>query len=185
MSKLQLSVAMGDYDRNRALFDGRVQIAHAGARQEFTLSLTEPGTHYCSRIREVLRIYDGVKREVASFQKDVKGLLRVHLRHSVGNQIIVPALPSFLEKHPNIKLDVTLTDTREDLVAQGVDVAVWLGNLEDSSLIARRLTPGMGSLPGAAAYYISFEPPGAAGLTHQEPAGRKSAGPFRQARRIA
>ncbi len=116
-----------------------VQLLHRTTR---TLSLTEPGTHYCSRIREVLRIYDGVKREVASYQKDVKGLLRVHLRHSVGNQIIVPALPSFLEKHPNIKLDVTLTDAREDLVAQGVDVAVWLGNLEDSSLIARRLTPG-------------------------------------------
>lgn len=116
-----------------------VQLLHRTTR---TLSLTEPGTHYCGRIREVLRIYDGVKREVASYQKDVKGLLRVHLRHSVGNQVIVPALPGFLEKHPNIKLDVTLTDTREDLVAQGVDVAVWLGNLEDSSLIARRLTPG-------------------------------------------
>ncbi len=116
-----------------------VQLLHRTTR---SLSLTEPGTHYCGRIREVLRIYDGVKREVASYQKDVKGLLRVHLRHSVGNQVIVPALPSFLEKHPNIKLDVTLTDAREDLVAQGVDVAVWLGNLEDSSLIARRLAPG-------------------------------------------
>jgi DNA-binding transcriptional LysR family regulator len=116
-----------------------VQLLHRTTR---TLSLTEPGTHYCERIREVLRIYDGVKREVASYQKDVKGLLRVHLRHSVGNQVIVPALPQFLEKHPNIKLDVTLTDLREDLVAQGVDVAVWLGSLEDSSLIARRLTPG-------------------------------------------
>lgn len=116
-----------------------VQLLHRTTR---TLSLTEPGTHYCERIREVLRIYDGVKREVASYQKDVKGLLRVHLRHSVGNQVIVPALPGFLEKHPNIKLDVTLTDAREDLVAQGVDVAVWLGSLEDSSLIARRLSPG-------------------------------------------
>lgn len=116
-----------------------VQLLHRTTR---ALSLTEPGTHYCNRIREVLRTYDAVKREVASYQKDVKGLLRVHLRHSVGNQVIVPALPGFLEKHPNIKLDVTLTDAREDLVAQGVDVAVWLGSLEDSSLIARRLTPG-------------------------------------------
>ena len=116
-----------------------VQLLHRTTR---TLSLTEPGKHYRDRIREVLRSYDAVKREVASFQKDVKGLLRVHLRHSVGNQVIVPALPSFLEQHPNIKLDVTLTDQREDLVAQGVDVAVWLGSLEDSSLIARRLSPG-------------------------------------------
>jgi DNA-binding transcriptional LysR family regulator len=107
-----------------------------------TLSLTEAGKLYCDRIRDVLRGYDAVKREVASYQKDVKGLLRVHLRHSVGNQVIIPALPTFLEKHPNIKLDVTLTDERQDLVSQGVDVAVWLGSLEDSSLIARRLSPG-------------------------------------------
>ena len=116
-----------------------VQLLHRTTR---TLSLTEAGKLYRDRIREVLRTYDTVKRDIASFQKDVKGLLRVHLRHSVGNQVIVPALPAFLEKHQNIKLDVTLTDTREDLVAHGVDVAVWLGSLEDSSLIARRLSPG-------------------------------------------
>lgn len=116
-----------------------VQLLHRTTR---TISLTEPGKHYCNRIREVLRHYDEVKREVASYQKDIKGLLRVHLRHSIGNQVIVPALPSFLAQNPNIRIDVTLTDAREDLVAQGVDVAVWLGNLDDSSLIARRLTPG-------------------------------------------
>ena len=44
------------------------------------------------------------------------------------SQPIVPALPSFIEQYPNIKLEVTLTDEREDLVAQGVDVAVWLGS---------------------------------------------------------
>jgi DNA-binding transcriptional LysR family regulator len=116
-----------------------VNLLHRTTR---TLSLTEAGKLYCLRIRDVLRNYDAVKREVASYQKDVKGLLRVHLRHSVGNQVIIPALPSFLNKHQNIKLDVTLTDDRMDLVSQGVDVAVWLGNLEDSSLIARRLSPG-------------------------------------------
>ncbi len=116
-----------------------VNLLHRTTR---TLSLTEAGKLYCDRIRDVLRNYDAVKREVASYQKDVKGVLRVHLRHSVGNQVIIPALPGFLDKHPNIKLDVTLTDERQDLVSQGVDVAVWLGSLEDSSLIARRLTPG-------------------------------------------
>ncbi len=116
-----------------------VQLLHRTTR---SLSLTEAGKLYHARIRDVLRSYDSVKREVASYQKDVKGILRLHLRHSVGNQVIVPALPAFLKKHPNIKLDVTLTDSREDLVAQGIDVAVWLGSLEDSSLIARRLSPG-------------------------------------------
>ncbi len=138
---IDLSVSVATVARQVNSLEARlgVSLLHRTTR---TLSLTEAGKLYCERIREVLRSYDAVKREVASYQKDVKGVLRVHLRHSVGNQVIVPALPGFLDKHPNIKLDVTLTDERQDLVSQGVDVAVWLGSLEDSSLIARRLTPG-------------------------------------------
>ena len=137
----ELGVSVATVARQVNSLEARLGV-HLLHRTTRTLSLTEAGKLYFDRIREVLHSYDSVKREVASFQKDVKGLLRVHLRHSVGNQVIVPALPGFLDKHPNIKLDVTLTDAREDLVAQGVDVAVWLGSLEDSSLIARRLTPG-------------------------------------------
>lgn len=106
------------------------------------LSLTEAGALYCERIRVILRDIDSVKREVSSYQKNVMGLLRVHLRQSVGSQVIVPALPGFLKEHPEIRMEVTLTDDRADLVAQGIDVAVWLGELEDSTLIARRLSPG-------------------------------------------
>jgi DNA-binding transcriptional LysR family regulator len=106
------------------------------------LSLTEAGGLYCERIRSILREIDSIKREVSSYQKNVMGLLRVHLRQSVGNQVIVPALHEFLTANPEIRMEVTLTDERADLVAQGIDVAVWLGDLEDSTLIARRLSPG-------------------------------------------
>jgi hypothetical protein len=52
----------------------------------------------------------------------------VHLRITVGSEVIVPVLPRFLEQHhPDVTLDVTLTDERADLAAFGVDVAVWLG----------------------------------------------------------
>lgn len=137
----EIGVSVATVARQVNSLEARLGV-HLLHRTTRSLALTEAGKLYHARIRDVLRTYDSVKREVASFQKDVKGVLRVHLRHSVGNQVIVPALPAFLSKHPNIKLEVTLTDTREDLVAQGVDVAVWLGSLEDSSLIARRLSPG-------------------------------------------
>lgn len=137
----EIGVSVATVARQVNSLEARLGV-HLLHRTTRSLSLTEAGKLYHARIRDVLQTYDSVKREVASFQKDVKGLLRLHLRHSVGNQIIVPALPAFLKKHPNIKLDVTLTDVREDLVSQGVDVAVWLGSLEDSSLIARRLSPG-------------------------------------------
>lgn len=106
------------------------------------MSLTEAGLHYRDRISKLLVSFDALEREVASYQQEVKGVLRLHLRRSVGHEIIVPALPRFLEAHPDITIDLTMTDSRDDLVAKGVDVAVWLGILEDSSLIARRLMHG-------------------------------------------
>ena len=111
-------------------------------RSTRSLSLTEAGMLYSERIRDLMSDLDALKREVASYQKDVKGLLRVHLRRSVGSQVIVPALPDFLHAHPDVKLEVTLTDERADLVAHGIDVAVWLGELQESRLVARKLSPG-------------------------------------------
>ena len=104
-------------------------------------SLTEAGRYFYSRLLGIVRDLDEIKREVTSYQEMAKGRLRVHLRTTVGNQVIVPALPRFFADYPEITLDVTLTDERADLVALGIDVAVWLGMLEDSSLIARRLSP--------------------------------------------
>lgn len=104
-------------------------------------SLTEVGEYLYSKLVDVVRDIDEIKREVTSHQETAKGRLRVHLRTTVGNQVIVPALPRFLAQYPEIKLEVTLTDEKADLVALGIDVAVWLGKLEDSTLIARRLSP--------------------------------------------
>lgn len=140
-ASLELNVSVATVARQINSLEARLGV-HLLHRTTRTMSLTEAGKLYCDRIRDLLGQFDSVKREIASYQKDVKGLLRVHLRHSVGNQVIVPALPAFLKQNPNIKLEVSLTDERQDLVAHGVDVAVWLGSLEDSSLIARRLTPG-------------------------------------------
>lgn len=58
-----------------------------------------------------------------------------------------------------MSLDVTLTDEQADLVAQSIDVAVWLGNLEDSSLIARRLSHGRRVICGSPAYVVQFGQP--------------------------
>ena len=115
-------------------------------------SLTEVGQLYYSKLTDILRQVESVKREVSSYQEAVKGCLRVHLRNSVGSQMIVPALPQFLARHTDVTLDVTLTDERADLVALGIDVAVWLGHLEDSSMIARRLGPSRRVVCASPAY---------------------------------
>lgn len=104
-------------------------------------SLTEAGQIYYQRLLELLDQIDEMKRDVSSYQQGTKGRLRVHLRTSIGLQVVVPALPAFFKKNPDVTLDLTLTDERADLVAEGIDVAMWLGNLQDSSIVARRLSP--------------------------------------------
>ena len=90
-----------------------VKLLHRSTR---ALSLTEAGVLYSDRIRELMREIEAIKHEVLGFQKDVKGLLRVHLRSSIGTQVIVPAIPEFLREHPDIKIEVTLTDEFANLV---------------------------------------------------------------------
>ncbi|WP_423066092.1 LysR family transcriptional regulator [Devosia sp. CN2-171] len=103
-------------------------------------SITEAGENFYERARGLVADLRSAKQEASSFQTTAKGLLRVCLRVSTS-RVILPALPTFLESHPGIVLDVTLSDERLDLVANKIDVAVWLGHLEDSRLVARALTP--------------------------------------------
>jgi DNA-binding transcriptional LysR family regulator len=114
-------------------------------------SLTEAGQLYYSYTHRLIHDLDVAKKDVLSFRTEVKGLLRVTLRVSTGTTIL-PAIPRFLESYPDLTLDLSLTDERLDLVSNGIDVAVWLGELEDSSLIARRLNASKRVICGSPDY---------------------------------
>jgi DNA-binding transcriptional LysR family regulator len=105
------------------------------------LSLTEAGRHLYERSTTLVAGLDGVKSELKALHEDVKGTLRVSLRVSVGTTVVVPALPRLLQQYPDLALDIVLTDERKDLIASSIDVAVWMGALPDSELVAKRLSP--------------------------------------------
>jgi len=115
--------------------------------------LTDAGRMFFERAKAILDDLDRAKRDVSSFQSAVKGSLRVYLRTSAGDEVIVPALPEFLQRHPELEIDVTLADERVDLVTHGIDVAVWLGRLEDSGIVARKLSPSRRVVCGSPAYF--------------------------------
>ncbi len=69
-----------------------------------------------------------------------------------GRRHIAPLVPEFLALHPEVQLQLEMSDARQDLVAEGFDVAVRIGELEDSSLVARRLAPCLSTLCAAPAY---------------------------------
>jgi DNA-binding transcriptional LysR family regulator len=103
------------------------------------LSLTEAGQRLYESARSIVAQLDIAKSEVKSLQEDVTGTLRVSLRISAGITMVIPALPRFLDQYPDLNVDITLTDDRLDLIDNKIDVALWLGELPASDIVARRL----------------------------------------------
>jgi DNA-binding transcriptional LysR family regulator len=116
-------------------------------------NLTEAGRLYYDRMSDLVRSMDNVSSIVSSFHSNVKGVLRVQLRTSAAMEVIVPELPKFLLEYPDLSIDLQLSDERVDLVKNNIDVAVWLGQLDDSSIIARQLSRSHRVVCGSPAYF--------------------------------
>ncbi|MBS0245774.1 MAG: LysR family transcriptional regulator [Proteobacteria bacterium] len=104
-----------------------------------SLTLTEAGRGYYERASRILADLADADASVSQLQAAPRGRLRVNAPMSFGFLHLAPALGDFLALYPEIELDVTLTDRFVDLIDEGVDVAVRIGSLTDSSLVARRL----------------------------------------------
>ena len=104
-----------------------------------SLTLTEAGRSYYERASRILADLEEADASVSQLQAAPRGRLRVNAPMSFGFLHLAAALGDFLTRYPEIELDVALTDRFVDLVDEGVDVAVRIGNLSDSSLVARRL----------------------------------------------
>jgi DNA-binding transcriptional LysR family regulator len=119
-------------------------------------ALTEPGQIFYQRVSAIMHDLSSTKLEVGSFENHVKGMLRVSLRTSSGTTIIVPALSRFLDQHPGVTVEVSVTDERVDLIANKIDVAVWIGELENSELVAKRLTSSERIVCGSPDYFTRY-----------------------------
>jgi DNA-binding transcriptional LysR family regulator len=104
------------------------------------VSLTDTGRAYLERARTLLDDFDALEGSVRD-QSGPTGLLRVSAPMSFGTNQLTPALLDFAAAYPEVSLDVSQTDRIVNLVEEGFDVAVRIGQLPDSSLIARRLAP--------------------------------------------
>ena len=103
--------------------------------------LTELGRAYLGRCRTVLAEVDAAKAEAQEMLGAPRGLLRVTAPHSIGSTLLPPVIASFVREHPAIKVDLHLDDGRLDLLANGFDVAIRVGELDDATLITRALAP--------------------------------------------
>jgi len=104
-----------------------------------SLSLTDVGASFYERCREAMAQLDHAESEVSESRGVPRGRLRVDVPVSLGRRIIVPALPRFIAQYPEISVHMSMNDRVLDLVQEGIDAALRVGNLSDSSLVARRI----------------------------------------------
>lgn len=109
-----------------------------------SLSLTDVGTSYYERCRDALGQLEHAENEVSESRGIPRGRLRIDVPVSLGRRLIVPALPRFTAQYPELSVQMSMNDRVVDLVQEGIDAGLRVGNLSDSSLVARRV----GSLRG-------------------------------------
>jgi len=105
------------------------------------VSLTEVGEAYYKEAVEILQRIDDLQASVQSSHHEVRGRLRVSAPRSMGAGMLNEAMMHFLARYPEINLDLRLEDRFVDLVEEGFDLAVRVTQLDDSSLIARKIAP--------------------------------------------
>ncbi|MDH3473352.1 MAG: LysR family transcriptional regulator [Rhodospirillales bacterium] len=116
------------------------------------LALTEAGQAFFEGCQRVVAEAAAAEQAVTQLAAAPRGVLRVNAPMSFGVLHVAPALPALLAACPELALDLTLNDRRVDLIEEGYDMAIRIGALGDSSLIARRLAPSHRVLCAAPSY---------------------------------
>lgn len=103
------------------------------------LHLTEAGLALQDRVGRIMSDVDEAREIASSFSTSPRGLLRINVPCAFGRRHVMPHLAEFLSAHPNIRIDMILNDATVDLIETGTDIAIRIGALVDSTLVAKRL----------------------------------------------
>ena len=101
------------------------------------ISVTEVGALYYEKCKSILRELEEADSLIGVRQGRLEGMLRVSTSVAFGRRVLAPLLIEFSEKNPALRIDLSCEDTYVDLIAQGIDIAIRLGRLADSTLGGR------------------------------------------------
>ncbi len=104
-----------------------------------SLSLTEAGEAYLERCQQVLLDVEEMEAAITHLQHEPRGILKICAPPVIGATQIAPALTDYMKEYPHIGVDMTLHGGHTDLIEEGFDIGIWLGQLTDTSLVARKL----------------------------------------------
>jgi len=106
-----------------------------------SLTLTPEGRELHERAVRLLRDAEEIEQVAKAVRAEPTGTLRIAVSLPIGLHLVAPALPAFRKLHPKVSIDLRIDDRLVDIVEQGIDIAVRIGELADSRLLSRRLSP--------------------------------------------
>lgn len=135
-----LGVSTAVVSRRLAALEARLGVRLVN-RTTRRLALTDEGASYHEACARILADIEDADSAAAAQRVEPQGLLKVALPASFGHKHIAPLVPPFAARYPKIELAFSLSDRTVNMIAEGYDLAIRIGELEDSSLAARKLAP--------------------------------------------
>lgn len=137
--------------------------SHLGARllnrNTRGVSLTEAGALYYERCKIILKEVDDASALVGHRSEGLAGTLRISTSVAFGRRIVSPILIDFMREHPHLKVDMTCEDAYVDLVSRGIDIALRMGRLADSSLGGRYIGSNPWVMVASPSYLAEYGTP--------------------------
>lgn len=124
-----------------------------------SLSLTDVGASYLERCQQVLQDVEEMEAAVTHLQTEPRGVLKISAPPVIGATHITRAIAEFLKIYPELTVDLILQSTPGDMIDEGIDIAIYLGNLDDTSMVARKLASSSMVVCGSPDYLASFGVP--------------------------
>lgn len=147
----QIGVGQPAISKTIAQLEDRLQVRLL-VRSTHGLTPTDAGLRFYERAKTAIQEADEAELEARGAGASLTGQLRVSAATTFARLLVVPRLPEFLTQHPDLEIDIVLDDRVIDLVSEGVDVSLRMGQLSDSSAVARRLARGRRSVIATPAY---------------------------------
>ncbi|RIX80601.1 LysR family transcriptional regulator [Acidovorax cavernicola] len=157
----QLGLSAAAVSKNIAELEAHLTVRLIN-RTTRSMSLTEAGAAYVERLARILDDLEEADAALAPVGASPGGVLRVSAPLTFALTCISPHIPAFMDRHPKLRLELNLQDTRTDLIGEGYDLAIrGSDRLEDSSLVARELMTMTHVLCGAPGYFAAHGRPAA------------------------
>jgi DNA-binding transcriptional LysR family regulator len=123
------------------------------------LRMKEEGQVFYERSKVILTDIEDIEQSITASQQTPRGTLRVSASVAFGRSQLVPLLPKFMLQNPSISIDLELTDREINLLEEGIDVAIRIARLDDSSYIARKLADNRRLICAAPSYLAKYGVP--------------------------